>query len=163
MLSVKDLDVLGKKIFLRVDFNVPLDEEKNIRDDTRILAALPTLNYLLEHGAKVVVASHLGRPKGKFNPEFSTKPAAERLAELIPQKVIQAADVVGDEVETMKAQLKEGQVLFLENLRFYPGEKANAPEFAVQLAQGIDYYVNDAFGACHRSHASIVGIPRLNI
>jgi phosphoglycerate kinase len=159
MLSVKDLDVPGKKIFLRVDFNVPLDEEKNIRDDTRILAALPTLNYLLEHGAKVVVASHLGRPKGKFNPEFSTKPAAERLAELIPQKVIQAEDVVGDEVETMKAQLKEEQVLFLENLRFYPGEKENAPEFAIQLAQGIDYYVNDAFGACHRSHASIVGIP----
>jgi phosphoglycerate kinase len=159
MLSVKDLDVQGKKIFLRVDFNVPLDEERNIRDDTRIKASLPTLNHLLEHGAKVVVASHLGRPKGEFKPEFSTRPVAERLAGLIPQEVIHATDVVGNEVETMKARLKEGQVLLLENLRFYPGEKGNDPKFAQQLAQDIDYYVNDAFGACHRAHASIVGIP----
>jgi phosphoglycerate kinase len=159
MLSVKDLDVQGKKIFLRVDFNVPLDEEQNIRDDTRIKAALPTLNHLLENGAKVVLASHLGRPKGEFKPEFSTKPAAQRLAELIPQEVHHAPDVVGDEVETLKAKLKVGQVLMLENLRFYPGEKGNDPFFAQQLAQGIDYYVNDAFGACHRAHASIVGIP----
>jgi len=159
MLSVKDLDAQGKKIFLRVDFNVPLDEEQNIRDDTRIKAALPTLNHLLERGAKVVVASHLGRPKGEFKPEFSTKPVARRLSELIPQEVIYAPDVVGIEVEKIKTQLKESQVLLLENLRFYPGEKGNNPSFAQQLARGIDYYVNDAFGACHRAHASIVGIP----
>jgi phosphoglycerate kinase len=159
MLSFKDLDAQGKIIFLRVDFNVPLDEERNIRDDTRIKAALPTLNHLLMQGARVVVASHLGRPKGQFNPEFSTYPAAKRLAELISQKVIHASDVVGDEVDRMKNQLKEGQVLLLENLRFYPGEKGNDPDFAKQLALGIDYYVNDAFGTCHRAHASIVGIP----
>ena len=159
MLSIKDLDVQGKKIFLRVDFNVPLDKERNIRDDMRIKAALPTLNHLLEHGAKVVVASHLGRPKGEFKPEFSTRTVAERLAGLIPQEVLHATDVVGDEVEMMKTQLKESQVLLLENLRFYPGEKGNDPEFAQQLAKGIDYYVNDAFCACHRAHASIVGIP----
>lgn len=160
MLSVKDLDVQGKTIFLRVDFNVPLDKEQNIRDDTRIKAALPTLNHLLEHGAKVVAASHLGRPKGEFKPEFSTKPVARRLAELIPQEVMHAPHVVGDEIETMKTQLKAGRVLLLENLRFYPGEKENDPDFAKLLALGIDYYVNDAFGACHRAHASIVGIPQ---
>jgi phosphoglycerate kinase len=159
MLSVKDLDFQGKKVFLRVDFNVPLDEKQNIRDDMRIKAALPTLNHLLANRAKVVVASHLGRPKGEFKPQFSTKPVAERLAQLIPQDVLYAPDVVGDEVETMKAQLKESQVLLLENLRFYPGEKGNSSEFARQLAQNIDYYINDAFGACHRAHASIVGIP----
>ncbi len=161
MLSVKDLDVQGKKIFLRVDFNVPLDEKRSIRDDTRIKAALPTLNQLLDHGARVIVASHLGRPKGQFIPELSTKPVADRLAELIPQKVIHVSDVVGEEVKKKKDRLTEGQVLMLENLRFYAGEKGNDPEFARQLARGIDYYVNDAFGACHRAHASIVGIPPL--
>lgn len=160
MLSVKDLDVQGKTIFLRVDFNVPLDGEQNIRDDTRIKAALPTLNHLLENGASVVVASHLGRPKGEFKPEFSTKPVARRLAELIPQDVMHAPDVVGEKVEQMKAQLEAGRVLLLENLRFYPGEKENDPGFARLLARGMDYYVNDAFGACHRAHASIVGIPQ---
>jgi phosphoglycerate kinase len=159
MLAVNDLDVQEKKIFLRVDFNVPLDEERNIRDDTRIKAALPTLNQLLENGAKVVIASHLGRPKGQPKPEFSTKPVAKRLAGLIPQEVIHAPDVVGDEVEKTKTQLKKDQVLMLENLRFYPGEEGNEPGFVQQLARGIDYYVNDAFGACHRAHASIVGIP----
>jgi len=160
MLSVQDLDVQGKHIFLRVDFNVPLDEKQNIRDDMRIKAALPTLDHLLGHGARVVVASHLGRPKGQFKPEFSTKPVAKRLSELIPQKVIHAPTVTGDEIERMKKQIEEGQVLLLENLRFYPGEKGNDPEFARQLAKNIDYYVNDAFGACHRAHASIVGIPQ---
>jgi phosphoglycerate kinase len=159
MLSVKDLDLQGKRIFLRVDFNVPLDNKQNIRDDTRIRAALPTLNYLLDGGAKVVVASHLGRPKGEFKQDLSTKPAAERLAELISREVAHAPDVVGQKVDTLKSQLEEGQVLLLENLRFYPGEKGNDPDFAKKLAQNIDYYVNDAFGACHRAHASIVGIP----
>lgn len=160
MLSVTDLDVQGKRVFLRVDFNVPLDENQNIRDDTRIKAALPTLNHLLENRAKVVVASHLGRPKGEFKPEFSTNPVARRLSELIPQEVLHAPDVVGNDVEKLKTRLEEGQVLLLENLRFYPGEKGNDPAFAQQLAQDIDCYVNDAFGACHRAHASIVGIPQ---
>jgi len=159
MLSVKDLDVQGKKIFLRVDFNVPLDDGRNIRDDTRIRAALPTVNHLLEKGAMVVMASHLGRPKGEYKPELNMKPVAGRLAELIGQDVTHAPDVVGPEVEGLKNRLSEGQVLLLENLRFYPGEKGNDPEFAQKLAMDIDYYVNDAFGACHRVHASIVGIP----
>ncbi len=158
MVSVKDLDLEGKKIFLRVDFNVPLDEEGNIRDDTRIKAVLPTIKYLLERKAKLVVASHLGRPKGKFDPKLSLKPVARRLSELIGQEVILAPDAIGDEVEKIKVQLDENKVILLENLRFHEGEKANDPEYARQLAQGIDYYVNDAFGACHRAHASVVGI-----
>lgn len=158
MVSVKDLDLEGKKVFLRVDFNVPLDGEENIRDDTRIKAALPTIKYLLERKAKLVVASHLGRPKGKFDPKLSLRPVARRLSELIGQEVILAPDAVGDEVEKIKVQLDENKVILLENLRFHEGEKANDPEYARQLAQGIDYYVNDAFGACHRAHASVVGI-----
>lgn len=160
MLSVKDLDLKDKKVFLRVDFNVPLDEEKNIRDDTRIKAALPTLNFLIEQGAMVIVASHLGRPKGQFKPEFSLKPVAERLSELIPLEVIQAPDVIGSKVEEIKKKFNKEQVLLLENLRFYPGETDNDLDFAQQMAKGIDCYVNDAFGACHRAHASIVGIPQ---
>lgn len=160
MLSVKDLDLHGKGVFLRVDFNVPLDEEGKIRDDTRIKAALPTLNYLLEQKAKVITASHLGRPKGKYDPELSLKPVAERLSELISQEVILAPDVIGDEVLKLKKDLKEGQVLLLENLRFHPEEKTNDSCFAQRLAQEVDYYVNDAFGACHRTHASIVAITQ---
>jgi len=147
-------------VFLRVDFNVPLDEECKIRDDSRIKAALPTINYLLEQKAKVVVASHLGRPKGEYIPEFSLKPVAERLSELIPQKVILAPDVIGEEVLKLKKELKEDQILLLENLRFHKGETANDSSFAQLLAQEVDYYVNDAFGAAHRSHASVVGIAQ---
>jgi len=158
MLSVEDLDLKGKKVFLRVDFNVPLDDKGQIRDDTRIKAALPTINYLLEHKAKLVIASHLGRPKGEYNPKFSLKPAATRLAELIPSQVRLAPDVIGEEVEKLKKELKENQVLLLENLRFYPGERANDSDFAQSLASQIDYYVNDAFGVCHRNHASVVAI-----
>lgn len=160
MLSIKDLDLPGKRVFLRVDFNVPLDEEGKIRDDTRIKAALPTLNHLLEQKAKVIAASHLGRPKGKYDPKLSLKPVAERLSELIHQDVILAPDVIGDEVLKLKKDLKEGQVLFLENLRFHPEEKANDSSFAQLLAQEVDYYVNDAFGACHRAHASVVAITQ---
>lgn len=160
MLSVKDLDLPGKRVFLRVDFNVPLDEEGKIRDDTRIKAALPTLNHLLEQKAKVIAASHLGRPKGKYDPKLSLKPVAERLSELIHRDVILAPDVIGDEVLKLKKDLKEGQVLFLENLRFHPEEKANDSSFAQLLAQEVDYYVNDAFGACHRAHASVVAITQ---
>jgi 3-phosphoglycerate kinase len=159
MLQLKDLDLTGKTVFLRVDFNVPLDEEGQIRDDSRIRAALPTLNYLLEQSAKVVCASHLGRPKGKFDPKLSMKPVAKRLSELIREDVILAQDVFGDAVDRLKEGLKQKQVLVLENLRFYEGEKKNDPEFAQNLAKGIDYFINDAFGACHRAHASIVGIP----
>ena len=147
-------------VFLRVDFNVPLDEECKIRDDSRIKAALPTINYLLEQKAKVVIASHLGRPKGEYIPEFSLRPVAERLSELIPQEVILAPDVIGEEVLKLKKELKEDQALLLENLRFHKGETANDSSFAQLLAQEVNYYVNDAFGASHRSHASVVGIAQ---
>jgi phosphoglycerate kinase len=159
MLQLKDLDLEGKTVFLRVDFNVFLDEEGQIRDDTRIRAALPTLNYLLGQKTKVITASHLGRPKGQFNPKLSMKPLAQRLAELITEDVVLAPDVIGKDVDTLKEDLRVRQVLVLENLRFYEGENNNDPEFAQNLAEGIDYFVNDAFGACHRAHASIVGIP----
>lgn len=161
MLSLKDLDLEGKTVFLRVDFNVPLDKSREIRDDTRIKAALPTINYLLEHKARIIVASHLGRPKGQYNPDLSLKPVAKRLSELISREVVLAPDVIGDEVDRMKKDLSEDKVLLLENLRFHPGEKENDPEFSQKLAIGIDCYVNDAFGACHRAHASVVGIPSL--
>jgi phosphoglycerate kinase len=160
MLFLQNLDFEGKNVFVRVDFNVPLDEEGNIRDDTRIKAALPTIKYLLEQKAKVIIASHLGRPKGKFIPEFSLKPVFKRLSELIPQEVILAPDVIGDEVIKLKKEIKKNQVLLLENLRFHPEETANDPTFAQLLAQEVDYYVNDAFGACHRAHASVVAITR---
>lgn len=158
MRFVEDLDVKGKTVFVRVDFNVPLTDQGEIRDDTRIRASLSTINYLIGKGAKLVLASHLGRPKGKFDPKMSLKPVAKRLRELIGRDVILAPDVVGDEVDKLKASLKEGQLLLLENLRFYSGETANDPEFSKKLAQGIDYFVNDAFGSSHRAHASVVGI-----
>lgn len=159
-LTLKDINFQRKNVFLRVDFNVPLDEKSEIRDDTRIKAALPTINYLLRQKAKLVIASHLGRPKGQYNPELSLRPVAIRLQEYISPEVILAHDVVGEEVSELKKKLADNQVLLLENLRFHPGEKANDSSFAQLLAQDIDYYVNDAFGACHRSHASIVGITK---
>jgi len=155
---VTDLDVKGKLVFLRVDFNVPLDDKGAIRDDTRIRASLPTIVWLLEHGARLVIASHLGRPKGKVDPAMSLRPAAKRLAELIPNKVIMAPDVVGDEVGRLKHALGEGEALLLENVRFYKEEEKNDPEFARKLAGDIDIFVNDAFGSSHRAHASVVGI-----
>ena len=158
MLLLKDLDFKGKRVFLRVDFNVPLDEKGEIRDDTRIKAVIPTLNYLLDQKAKIIIASHLGRPKGEFNPNLSLKPVARRLAELISQKIILAPDVIGDEVDNLKKKLRENQVLLLENLRFHTEETNNDSCFAQHLANEIDYYVNDAFGVCHRAHASVVAI-----
>jgi phosphoglycerate kinase len=155
---VTDLDVKGKLVFLRVDFNVPLDDKGAIRDDTRIRASLPTIAWLLDHGARLVIASHLGRPKGKVDPSMSLKPAAKRLAELIPNKVLMAPDVVGDEVDRLKRSLGDGQALLLENVRFYKEEEKNDPEFARKLAAGVDIFVNDAFGSSHRAHASIVGV-----
>ena len=155
---VTDLDVKGKLVFLRVDFNVPLDDKGEIRDDTRIRASLPTIAWLLEHGARLVIASHLGRPKGKVDPAMSLKPAAKRLAELIPNKVLMAPDVIGDEVGRLKRLLGDGEVLLLENVRFYKEEEKNDSGFARKLAEDIDIFVNDAFGSSHRAHASVVGI-----
>ncbi len=156
--SVKDLDIKGKKVFLRVDFNVPLDEELHITDDTRIRAALPTITYVLEHGGIPVLASHLGRPKGAYDPKLSLKPVAERLVKLLDRKVIFAEDCVGDAVKKIADNLKAGDILLLENTRFHPEEKTNDPEFARKLAALADLYVNDAFGTAHRAHASVVGV-----
>ncbi len=158
MLFVEDLDVKGKTVFVRVDFNVPLTDKGEIRNDTRIRASLPTINYLLGKSAKLVLASHLGRPKGKIDPKMSLKPVAKRLAELIGRDVIMAPDIVGEEVNKLKSGLKKGGVLLLENVRFHAGETTNDPEFSKKLAEGIDYFVNDAFGSSHRAHASVVGI-----
>jgi len=160
MLFFKDLDLKNKKVFLRVDFNVPLDESGEISDDTRIKAVLPTINHLFDQESQVVIGSHLGRPKGKKNSKLSLKPVAQRLSDLVPQKVTLAPDCIGKEVIDLKQNQKKKEVILLENLRFHPGEKQNDDSFAKELAQGIDYYVNDAFAACHRSHASIVAITQ---
>src|SRR5260370_15544598 len=156
-LSIRDLDLKGKRVFIRVDFNVPLATGgKEISSDKRIKASLPTIQYALEHGAAVILASHLGRPKGKPNPEMSLKPVAARLAELLGRPVKMAPDCVGPQVESMKPA--PGEVLLLENLRFHPEEEKNDPAFAKQLASLCDLYVNDAFGSAHRAHASTVGM-----
>jgi phosphoglycerate kinase len=158
MKFITDLDVKGKLIFLRVDFNVPLDDKGEIRDDTRIRASLPTIRYLLDHGARLIIASHLGRPKGQRDPRMSLKPVARRLGELVPNKVTMAPDVAGGEVARLKLGLKDGEALVLENVRFCREEQANDPAFSRKLAEGIDIFVNDAFGSSHRAHASVVGI-----
>ncbi len=160
MLALKDLNLRDKTVFLRVDFNVPLDKEQNITNDARIQAALPTLEFLLDNGAKVIAASHLGRPKGKVVPELSLKPVAQRLQELIPQKVVFSQDVIGEDSTRLKKELQPGEVLLLENLRFHNEEKENDAAFSRKLAEGADVYINDAFGTCHRAHASVVGIPK---
>src|SRR5262245_32812983 len=159
-LSIKDLDLRGKRVFVRVDFNVPL---KNgvIGDDTRIRASLPTIQYALDKGATPVLASHLGRPKGKVAPEFSLRPVAERLGQLLGRPVSFANDCIGDGVaQTVEAARKSGAVVLLENLRFHPEEEKNDPAFAKALAAVADAYVDDAFGAAHRAHASVEGITR---
>jgi phosphoglycerate kinase len=155
--TVRDVDVQGKRVLVRVDFNVPL-QDGTITDDTRIQAALPTIRYLLDHGAAVILMSHLGRPKGKVAPELSLKPVAVRLGELLDQKVQMAPDCVGDEVEEMAEALKPGDVLLLENTRYHAGEEKNDPAMAEQLARLGDLFVNDAFGAAHRAHASTEGV-----
>ena len=161
MKRLEDIAFAGRTVFLRVDFNVPLDDQGGIRDDTRIRASLPTINYLLIRKARLVIASHLGRPKGKVDPKLSLRPVAKRLGELIGREVMLAPAVVGDEVERLKKGLGDGPaVLLLENVRFEALETANDPGFAQSLALGIDVYVNDAFGACHRAHASIVAITQ---
>lgn len=156
-LSIRDLDLQGKCVFIRVDFNVPLDNGQ-ITSDKRIKASLPTIQYALEHGAGVILASHLGRPKGKIDPSMSLKPVAARLAELLGRSVKMAPDCVGPEVAAMKPQ--PGEVLLLENLRFHAEEEKNDPAFAEQLASLCETYVNDAFGSAHRAHASTEGMIR---
>jgi len=153
-------ELAGKRIFLRVDFNVPLDEGGNITDDTRIRAVLPTINYALDCNAKIIVASHLGRPKGAVNAKYSMAPAAKRLSRLLDKDVRLAPDCIGDEVSAMVDAMKPGDVIMLENLRFYPGEEKNDPAFAQALGNLCDVYVNDAFAVSHRAHASVEAITR---
>jgi phosphoglycerate kinase len=157
-LSITDLDLNGKRVFLRVDFNVPLDEGGNVTDDTRIRSALPTIRYALERGARTVLASHLGRPKGKPDQKYSLSPAAKRLSELLGKEVALAPDSIGDETRALVEGLRPGEALMLENLRFHAGEEKNDPGYASQLAEFADVYVNDAFGTAHRAHASTEGI-----
>jgi phosphoglycerate kinase len=157
-LSIRDVDLKGKVVFMRVDFNVPLDDQGEITDDTRIRASLPTIQLAVDRGAKLVLASHLGRPKGKVNPKMSLQPAAERLATLLKKPVSFATDCIGPEAEKNVTELKEGGVLLLENLRFHKEEEANDLEFAKQLAGKATVYINDAFGSAHRAHASTEGI-----
>lgn len=158
--SVKDIDVSGKRVFVRVDFNVPL-ENGVITDDTRIRETVPTIRYLAEQGAKVILASHLGRPKGAVVEEMRLTPAAARLSELLGKPVAKADEAVGPAAQAAVDKLQNGDVLLLENVRFYPGEEKNDPELAKQFAALADIYVNDAFGAAHRAHASTEGIARL--
>jgi phosphoglycerate kinase len=156
--TVRDVPVQGKRVLVRVDFNVPL-ENGQVADDTRIRAALPTINYLLEHGAAVILMSHLGRPKGQVRDELRLDPVARRLSELLDRDVTKLDDCIGPEVETAAAQLRPGQVLLLENLRFHPEEESNDQGFAQKLASLADLYVDDAFGTAHRAHASTAGVP----
>jgi phosphoglycerate kinase len=158
--TLRDIDVAGKRVLVRVDFNVPLDDQQHITDDTRIRAAVPTVQYLRDAGASVVLMSHLGRPKGNVVPEMSLAPVAQRLGELLATDVALAPDCVGDVTEQMAAQLQPGQVLLLENLRYKSEEEANDADFAQALARLGDLYVNDAFGAAHRAHASTEGVTR---
>jgi phosphoglycerate kinase len=155
--TVRDIDVKGKKVFVRCDFNVPLDGD-TITDDTRIVAALPTIRYLIDQGARVILASHLGRPKGEVNPKYSLDPVAKRLSELLGKQVEKTQGSIGPEVEERVNLLKDGDVLLLENVRFHKGEEKNDPELAKAFASLADIFVNDAFGTAHRAHASTAGI-----
>ncbi|MEK7871331.1 MAG: phosphoglycerate kinase [Nitrospirota bacterium] len=159
-MTIEDINIRGKKIFIRADFNVPLDDNLNITDDTRMKSTLPTINYAIDEGAKVIIASHLGRPRGMKDPRLSLAPVWRRLQRLLGKDIIFAHDCIGEQIEDLISRMKNGDVLLLENLRFYPGEEANDDSFAKALADTIDVYINDAFGAAHRSHASITGITK---
>ncbi len=156
-LSIRDLDLSGKKVFIRVDFNVPI-EDGRVTDDTRITSAIPTIQYAIDKGARVILASHLGRPKGQKNPKYSLRPVAEHLARVLGHPVAFATDCIGDEATSVVNALADGQVALLENLRFYAEEEKNDPVFSSQLASLCDLYVNDAFGTAHRAHASTAGM-----
>ncbi len=156
-MSVKDINVAGKKVLVRCDFNVPL-KEGVITNDKRIVAALPTIKYLKENGAKVILCSHLGRPKGEWLPEFSLAPVAKRLSELLECEVRMSKDVIGEDAKDISATIKEGEVALLENVRYYKEETKNVPEFAKELASLAEIFVNDAFGTAHRAHASTTGV-----
>src|SRR6267142_595262 len=162
-LSVRDLDVRGKRVLVRVDFNVPTEargQKVRITDDTRIRESLPTINYLREHGAKTVLMSHFGRPKGKPVEKYSLRPIGEYLHSLIHHPVIFSHETIGDAPKKIVGHMQNGDVALLENVRFQPGEEANDPEFAKALSKLGDFYVNDAFGAAHRAHASTAGITK---
>ena len=156
--TVDQIDLKGKRVFIRVDFNVPQDEKGAITDDTRIRLSLPTLRFVMEAGGKAILASHLGRPKGKRDPKYSLAPVAERLSQVAEGKVASAKDCIGEEVQKQIEGMKEGEMLLLENLRFHPGEEKNDEAFSKALASLCDVYINDAFGAAHRAHASTEGI-----
>ena len=157
--TVKDVDVRSKRVLVRVDYNVPLDTNGNVSDDKRITASLPTINYLLEQGARIILCSHLGRPKGEVKKEFSLAPVAKRLKELLPNvNIYFASDCIGEEAQQKAAALKDGEILLLENLRFHKEEEKNDPEFAKKLASLAEIYVSDAFGTVHRAHASTAGV-----
>ena len=159
-ITIEDLDLRGKRVFIRADFNVPLDDNLMVTDDRRIRSTLPTINYAIDEGAKVILSSHFGRPKGKRDPRLSLAPVAKRLQRLLNKDVIFIPDCVGSQVESLVAKMKEGDVVLLENLRYHPEEEQNNEEFARALASLADVYVNDAFGTAHRVHASIVGVPK---
>ena len=156
--TVKDIDLKDKKVLVRCDFNVPMDENKKITDNTRIVAAIPTIKYLLENNCAIILCSHLGRPKGEFKPEYSLAPVAEELAKLLGKEVIMAKDVIGEDAKQKAANLKQGQIMLLENVRFHKEETDNSPEFAKELASMAQIYVNDAFGTAHRAHSSTAGV-----
>jgi len=156
--TVDQIELKGKRVFIRVDFNVPLDDKKNITDDTRIVLSLPTLRFVMEAGGKAIIASHLGRPKGKKDLKFSLAPIAYRLSELLGKKVVLAGDCIGEEVQKQTEGMSEGEAVLLENLRFHPEEEKNDEAFSKALASLCDIYVNDAFGAAHRAHASTEGM-----
>ncbi len=157
--TVRDIDVAGKKVLVRCDFNVPLDGETGtITDNRRIRAAIPTIQYLIDHNAKVILCSHLGRPKGEANPKYSLKPVAEELSKLLGKEVKLAKDVIGEDAQKLTSEIKEGEVVLLENVRFHKEEEKNDPEFAKKLASFAEIYVNDAFGTAHRAHASTAGV-----
>jgi len=160
ILTVKQIELKGKRVFIRVDFNVPQNEKNEITDDTRIVESLPTIRSVMGAGGKAILASHLGRPKGKKDPKYSLAPVAERLSKLLGKKVILASDCIGEEVQKQIKAMKEGDVLLLENLRFHPEEEKNDENFSKALASLCDVYVNDAFGAAHRAHASTEGMTR---
>ena len=156
--TIKDIDLKGKRVFVRCDFNVPMDENQNITDNRRIVAALPTIKYLIEQGCKIVLSSHLGSPKGEFKKEFSLAPVAKELSKQLGQEVLMAEDVVGESAQKLAENLQPGQVMLLENVRFHKEETDNDPEFAKKLASFGDIFVNDAFGTAHRAHASTEGV-----